>query len=355
MPRCTALNSSSLILSKKFHIITVTNMRSLQALPLLAVTLTQLLSATAEPQQQRTLSSPAPTEDNDDTPLPVVVWHGLGDSYAAEGMQQVSELIEAANPGTLVYFIRLDSSGEGDRRATFYGNVTEQLEQVCADLAAHPILSTAPAIDAIGFSQGGQFLRGYVERCNSPPVRNLVTFGSQHNGIVDYRACSGSDWLCRGAMALLHGNTWTSFVQSRLVPAQYFRDPADLDSYLSYSNFLADINNERTLKNETYAANIASLENFVMYMFEEDTTVIPKETGWFEDVENGKSTPLRARKIYEEDWIGLRALDRKGGLKFKTTPGEHMQLSDGVLTEVFNEFFGPFKASSKETVSVGEL
>ncbi|KAI1365596.1 palmitoyl-protein thioesterase 1 [Xylaria arbuscula] len=329
-------------------------MHSLRSVPFLAVTLTQLLlSATASPQQQQ--QQQQTLQENDDTPLPVVIWHGLGDSYTAEGMQQVSSLIEAANPGTLVYTVRLDSSSDGDRRATFYGNVTEQLERVCADLAAHPILSTAPAIDAVGFSQGGQFLRGYVERCNSPPVRNLITFGSQHNGIVDYRACSGADWLCRGAMALLHSNTWTSFVQSRLVPAQYFRDPADLDSYLSYSNFLADINNERALKNATYAEHIAALDNFVMYMFEEDTTVIPKETGWFEDVEDGKITPLRARKMYEEDWIGLRALDRKGGLKFKTTPGEHMQLSDGVLNEVFNEFFGPFKASSEEPVAVGEL
>ncbi|KAK5634775.1 hypothetical protein RRF57_010488 [Xylaria bambusicola] len=332
-------------------------MHSLRALPLLA-TLTQFLSATAEPaaqQQQQQQQHILAAEDNDDTPLPVVIWHGLGDSYTAEGMQQVGSLIEASNPGTFVYFVRLDSDGEADRRSTFYGNVTEQLAKVCADLASHPILSTAPAIDAVGFSQGGQFLRGYVERCNVPPVRNLVTFGSQHNGIVDYRACASSDWLCRGALALLHGNTWTSFVQSRLVPAQYFRDPADLDSYLAHSNFLADINNERGPKNATYAHHIAALDNFVMYMFEDDTTVIPKETGWFEDVEDGKITPLRARKMYEEDWIGLRALDRKGGLKFKTTPGEHMQLSDRVLTEVFNEFFGPYKVSSKKSNVVGEL
>ncbi|KAF2963256.1 hypothetical protein GQX73_g10317 [Xylaria multiplex] len=331
-------------------------MYSLRALPFLA-TLTQFLSATAEPTiQQDLLTPPNPAEDNDDTPLPVVIWHGLGDTYNAEGIQQVGQLIEEANPGTFVYFIRLDDSGTNDRRATFYGNVTEQIAKVCEDLAAHPILSTAPAIDAVGFSQGGQFLRGYVERCNTPPVRNLVTFGSQHNGIVDYRACAATDWLCRGAMALLHGNTWTSFVQSRLVPAQYFRDPADLDSYLEYSNFLADINNERAVKNETYARNIAALENLVLYIFEDDTTVIPKETGWFEEVNGDESTPLRARKIYTEDWVGLRALDRKGGLKFKTTPGEHMQLTDETLTEAFSEFFGPFKTSSSPEPNVaGEL
>ncbi|KAI0899932.1 alpha/beta-hydrolase [Annulohypoxylon nitens] len=294
-------------------------------------------------------------DDENDTPLPVVIWHGLGDTFSAEGLQSVGALVEKINPGTLVYYVRLDESPSNDRTATFYGNVTEQLAKVCDDLASHPILSTAPAIDAVGFSQGGQFLRGYVERCNFPPVRTLVTFGSQHNGIVDYKACSAADWLCKGAMALLHGNTWSSWLQSRLVPAQYFRDPADLDNYLENSNFLADINNERTVKNETYAKNIASLENFVMYLFDDDTTVIPKETGWFDEVNGTEVTPLRARPIYTEDWIGLKALDRKGGLKFKTTPGAHMRLTDEVLEETFGEFFGPFKKASKDAEEIGEL
>ncbi|KAH8681043.1 palmitoyl-protein thioesterase precursor [Xylariales sp. PMI_506] len=281
-------------------------------------------------------------DDDDDTPLPVVIWHGLGDNYAAEGLQSVGEIIDEVNPGTLVYYVRLDESPSSDRSASFFGNLTEQVDKVCADLAGHQILSTAPAVDAIGFSQGGQFLRAYVERCNNPPVRNLVTFGSQHNGIVDYRACGPSDWLCRGAMALLHTNTFSQYVQSHLVPAQYFRDPADLDNYLDGSNFLADINNERALKNQTYADNIAALDNLVMYMFEDDTTVIPKETGWFEEVDGDTHIPLRARPLYTEDWLGLRRLDRKGGLKFRTTPGDHMQISDKVLRETLKEFFGPY-------------
>ncbi|KAI0399693.1 palmitoyl-protein thioesterase 1 [Xylaria palmicola] len=330
-------------------------MHALQTLPLLAA-LARCLAAAAAAAGPTAQQHPlAPAEDNDDTPLPVVIWHGLGDSYSAEGLQQVGRLVEAANPGTFVYFVRLDDNGDGDRRATFYGNVTEQLAKVCADLAAHPILSTAPAVDAVGFSQGGQFLRGYVERCGAPRVRTLVTFGSQHNGIVDYRACGPRDWLCRGALALLHGNTWSPLVQSRLVPAQYFRDPADLDAYLAHSNFLADINNERPAKDPAYARNLAALDHLVLYVFADDATVIPKETGWFADVDGADITPLRARRLYEEDWIGLRALDRKGGLHFRTTPGEHMQLSDHVLTNVFTEFFGPYKASSEKADAVGEL
>ncbi|KAL2260609.1 hypothetical protein VTK26DRAFT_5328 [Humicola hyalothermophila] len=281
-------------------------------------------------------------DSDDDTPLPLVIWHGLGDTYQADGMRQVAELAEKVNPGTLVYPIRIDEYPPRDRYASFIGNLTDHVAKVCADLAAHPILSTAPAIDALGFSQGGQFLRAYVERCNNPPVRSLVTFGSQHNGITAFRECARSDWICRMAMLLLQGSSaWSSAVQGQLVPAQYYRDPTQYEEYLEHSNFLADINNEREEKNERYKENIAKLENFVMYMFEEDTTVIPKETSWFEDVNGTEITPLRARKLYSEDWLGLRALDRKGGLKFRTAPGDHMQLSEELLTEAFGDFFGP--------------
>ncbi|KAI0485266.1 alpha/beta-hydrolase [Xylariaceae sp. FL0804] len=317
-------------------------------------------------------------DDDDDTPLPLVIWHGLGDNYAAEGLQSVGALAEEVHPGTFVYFVALGADASADRTATFYGDVNAQVAAVCDALAAHPILSTAPAVDALGFSQGGQFLRAYAQRCAAPPLRSLVTFGSQHNGIVDYRACGRADLLCRGALALMHSNTWGAWAQAHLVPAQYFRDPADLASYRAHSNFLADVNNELvdedkdededsaatrgSRRNETYARNLAALENFVMYMFADDTTVIPKETSWFAEVEGGAVTPLRKRRLYTEDWLGLRALDAKGGLRFETTPGDHMEISDDVLEDVFRRYFGPLNRTSERGggrdaagASVGEL
>ncbi|ODA81074.1 hypothetical protein RJ55_04036 [Drechmeria coniospora] len=318
----------------------------------------QLLSAGALLHGALATPTSHPTLDDDDgkeddTPLPLVIWHGLGDTFNSEGMQQVAALAESIHPGTFVYTISLaEQDPNADRSATFMGNVTAQLESVCAALAGHPILSTAPAVDAIGFSQGGQFLRGYIERCNTPRVRTLVTFGSQHNGIVEFKTCGDRDYLCRGAMALLRFNTWSSFVQSRLVPAQYYRDPSP-DSYHSYlenSNFLADINNEREQKSEVYRKNIAGLTNFVMYMFEDDTTVIPRQTAWFHEVNDTRVIPLRERTMYKEDWLGLRALDKKGGLHFRSITGDHMQIPMQVLNDTMVEFFGP-RRSRAETPS----
>ena len=257
-------------------------------------------------------------------------------------MKSVGELAETVNPGTFVYHVQLGQDGNADRTASFYGNVTAQLEEVCAALAAHPILSTAPAVDALGFSQGGVFLRGYIERCNNPPVRSLVTYGSPHLGISKFKACGDTDFLCQGAMALLRFNTWSSFVQGRVVPAQYYRDPQAYDKYLENSNYLADVNNERPAKNSAYKENLSTLSNFVMIMFQDDTTLIPKESSWFQEVNGTDVTPLRDTDLYRDDWLGLRELDSKGALKFRRVPGDHMQISEESLKKIMSSYFGPF-------------
>jgi palmitoyl-protein thioesterase len=294
-------------------------------------------------QAQQPISSSLLTSD-DLTPLPLVIWHGLGDSYDADGIKQTAKLVEAVNPGTYVHVVQIGDTGSSDRSATFFGNLTEQVEHVCTQLALDNILRTAPAINALGFSQGGQFLRAYVERCNFPPVRNLVTFGSQHNGISDFQGCaSAMDFVCQSANALLKLGTWSQFLQNRLIPAQYFRDPEDMSSYLNNSNFLADVNNERSVRNATYAENIARLNKFVMYMFADDKTVVPKQSAWFAEYNKTSKvvTPLAERKMYKEDWLGLRRLAEKGGLVFNLLKGEHMQFSDKDLKSVLKEHFGP--------------
>jgi palmitoyl-protein thioesterase len=311
----------------------------MRSITLLAALATTVLSA-ALPWQTT-------TDADSGTQLPLVIWHGLGDDFEREGLKEVAQLAESINPGTYVHLIRLAKDGSGDRSATFFGNVTEQVSIVCEQLAADPILRTAPAINALGFSQGGQFLRGYIERCNSPPVHNLVTFGSQHNGISEFESCAPTDWVCRGADALLRSGRWTSFAQSRVVPAQYFRDPTELDAYLEHSNFLADINNERALKNETYKKNLASLNRFAMFMFNDDTVAVPKESAFFSEVDatTGEVTPLYERPIYKEDWLGLRQLGEKGKLEFNTIPGQHMHISNKILHDAFTKYFGPLEES----------
>lgn len=293
-------------------------------------------------------------------PFPLILWHGLGDNYAADGIKDVLSLASEIHPGTFTYAIHLDDDAGSDRTASFLGNTTTQIQEVCDAITSHPVLSTAPAVDALGFSQGGLLLRALIQRCGDKiKVRSLVTFGSPHSGISTFKNCAPTDWLCQAAFGLLRGNTWSGFVQNRLVPAQYYRTLDDetgelTEEYLENSNLLADVNNEREKKNKTYSDHLTKLEKFVMYQFEDEDAVIPPESTWFgdvwqkppsddEDEDEGERivTPLRKRKLYQEDWLGLKKLDDRGALEFKKTPGKHMQIGEKVLREIFKRYFGP--------------
>lgn len=91
-------------------------------------------------------------------PRPLVVWHGLGDSYASPGMLEFAELLKEQHPGLFVHNIYIDEDNEEDKKAGFYGYVNDQVALVADQIAEIPELQNG--FDAIGFSQGGQFLRG---------------------------------------------------------------------------------------------------------------------------------------------------------------------------------------------------
>jgi hypothetical protein len=52
--------------------------------------------------------------EEDDTPLPVVIWHGLGDNFQNDGLKEVASLIEEVNEGTLTYIIHLADDGSAE-------------------------------------------------------------------------------------------------------------------------------------------------------------------------------------------------------------------------------------------------
>ncbi|KAE8190385.1 hypothetical protein A4X06_0g6961 [Tilletia controversa] len=302
---------------------------------------------------------------------PVVLWHGLGDSAYSEPMHQVQGLLEELFPGIYVHLVHLADDLGSDQRAGLFGEVNEQVEKVCEQLAGIPELEDG--FDAIGFSQGGQFLRAYVQRCNAPPVRNLVTFGSQHMGVADLPACKPLDLLCRLAESAMRAGVYTNYAQKHIVAAQYVRNPlnkAAFHDYLTKNAFLADINNERRI-DRNYVKRLGSLEKFVMIMFSQDLTVSPKESSLFASYADPNTTttyglasrihprgliladapldeiiPLRKSVIYTEDRLGLQKMDKKGSLVFETCEGIHMQIDQECEDKVFGKYIGIAPPSS---------
>jgi len=64
----------------------------------------------------------------------------------------------------------------------FFMNANKQIAMVCDQVQSDPKLKDG--YNAVGFSQGGQFLRALVQRCPSPPMKNLISVGGQHQGNV---------------------------------------------------------------------------------------------------------------------------------------------------------------------------
>ena len=91
-------------------------------------------------------------------------------------------------------------------------------------------------------------------------------------------------------------------MQNILVQAQYWHDPLHFQTYVEKSLFIAEINNEKAVKNESYAVNLATLENFVLVKHTEDGMVEPRESEHFEFYTPGQSDvimPLRAVRVSE--------------------------------------------------------
>lgn len=202
-----------------------------------------------------------------------------------------------------------------------------------------------------------------MERCNSPPVKNLITLGSQHQGVMSLPGCKETSRLSVSARAdesswfdrtpfglflqlirelvredsdcswwkqLLKLGVYSPIVRSKVVQAQYFKDPHELQDYLDHNQFLLDINNDGPKKNSVYAERLASLTGFYMYIFSQDTVVVPKESGWFGiyDVSSERIKFLAEQPLYTEDWLGLKQLNERGALYFRQLPGEHLRIPD---------------------------
>merc|ERR1739845_87730 len=91
------------------------------------------------------------------------MWHGMGDNCCLPfSMGSIKALIEKEIPGVFVYSIEIGGNMLMDEFHGFFGNANAQVKQVCADLKNQPEL--ANGFNALGFSQGGQFMRAYVER-----------------------------------------------------------------------------------------------------------------------------------------------------------------------------------------------
>ncbi|AOA63058.1 Putative palmitoyl-protein thioesterase [Komagataella phaffii CBS 7435] len=266
----------------------------------------------------------------------VVLWHGLGDFYNSPSISKVEEQITSLYPNAFIHSIRISEDSASDQRSSFVGNLNDQLKLV------HEQLLEIPELDqgfvAIGFSQGGLFLRSLVETASDLNVTTLITFGSPHNGIYDLPTCEENDWLCKRKNQVLKSRIWSPSVQESVVPAQYFRDPSHWDDYIAHSGFIRDINNELKV-NYTYIENMKKLERLVLVKFDQDDTLVPKESAWFLDFsKEGELIGFTDTASYSQNLIGLKDLYENSRIDFLEINDRHMAISDEFFRDILEKY-----------------
>ncbi|XP_012221178.1 palmitoyl-protein thioesterase 1 [Linepithema humile] len=267
-------------------------------------------------------------KEKTDSPIPIVLWHGMGDSCCFTfSLGKIQEILQNEIPGIYINSIRIGNNVIEDVENSYFGNINEQIKNVCEQLSQDTRLQNG--YNAIGFSQGAQFLRAVAQRCPNPPMLNLISLGGQHQGVFGIPKCSDTSQLCNYMRRMLHLGAYLWYIQKSLIQASYWHDPLKEDEYRKKNMFLADINNENTINTE-YKNNLQKLQALILVKFENDTMVDPAESEWFGFYKSGQAEEiqkLQQSELYKQDWLGLRAMEMDGKVHYLSLPGDHLQFT----------------------------
>lgn len=235
---------------------------------------------------------------------PAVLMHGIVSTAA--GMDDIANWLRQTYPGIYVVSIEI-GNGKTD---SYMWPMDKQVEHFCQTVQADENLRQG--FNMLGYSQGSVIVRAALERC-SLPVHNLITLSGIHQGVF------GIPYLLQLPIEfreLVSKAAYEQGVQNLISASNYWRDPEELTRFRSDCHFLPDINNERTVRNETYRDNILKLNAFVMTYTDVDKVVVPKESGWFMGYAAGSLNveTWNTSRQFTEDLIGMRTLLEQGKL-----------------------------------------
>ena len=102
-------------------------------------------------------------------------------------------------------------------------------------------------------------------------------------------------------------------IQNHVAPAEYYRETFDkkhYDWYMKKSKYLPYINNEKQHDlSEQYKERFSALNKVMLVGFQNDTTLYPLETAFFQERDHeGHLVDFNKTIIYQNDTIGLRTL-----------------------------------------------
>lgn len=234
--------------------------------------------------------------------VPVVVMHGVESSK-----EKMIPFCDWLSDTFQVKVFNLEI-GNGEK-TSLYTPLLRQLAELCETI--YDIKELKNGFHFIGMSQGGLLARGYVERCNIYPVVNLITLVSPHGG----------EFLKNNQI-----NMYSDFIQEHLSVASYWRDPLQLETYLTRCIYLPLLNNELESEDSTkQAEQMKLLDNFVMIWSPNDQVLNPAASGKFSFLaENLQVIPLEETHLYKKDLLGLKYLNEQNKLHQYETNCSHV-------------------------------
>ena len=287
--------------------------------------------------------APAPPSGGG-TGVAVVVLHGIGDwrnrsiPFLPFGEpRSLAQAVRDALPQAYVLNAVYGNSGDaGDQRAGAFGRFGDVVADTCAQLVADAQLIAAARIHLMGISEGALMLRGMLQHpsCGRLRIASLISLAGPHAGVSALPFCqplTGEDSgaPCRQITELLRGDAYSPELQNSFLPAAYYVDPTlSLSQFADHGTWLARANGLAGTPpwQSAYAKHrLTSLERLVLYRFEEDTLMAPRDTAWFGYLDG---CPARVLQLWEQpgweaDVLGLRALNESGRLLLLTAPGQH--------------------------------
>ena len=153
-------------------------------------------------------------------------------------------------------------------------------------------------------------------------------------GVSYFPGLSGDTWFGTVLAWIINRGVYFDVTQYFIAPADYWRDPQNPEGFIKNSRFLADANNEAHF-NQTRKDLWLSLKYARFVKWEEDTTIIPRESSWWGMYTEDYNIISRFdTEVYQKDLIGIRTLEEEGRASFVSIPGDHMHFSHSQINDI---------------------
>jgi len=277
--------------------------------------------------------------------LPTVFMHGMGDSCFNSGMASITAMV-GKHTGSYSVCIPTGPDLASDSNNGFFMTMDKNVEVFAAAIKNDTRL--AGGFNAIGFSQGNNIIRGYIQKHNEPTVSTWISVHGPNVGVSSFPKCNPSGLLgpvCKLLDTLLVGPiAYTEFVQNKLFQADYFRDPKKVTTSKYKTNSqIAQWNNEGNTVDPTINVNFAKTKRFAMIKAEKDSMVYPNDGEWWGAFDTDRKTRLAMNETewYKKDLFGLKTADEAGKIMFNSTKGDHLQFSEELLLGWVDQYLIP--------------